>query len=108
MNTTLLVRKPFFVEGVQVTAANIDEIAKWCSGQVETQPAANNRPSAKFIRVNVIRPQTPRQTQAFVGNWVLRVGSTFKIYNDTARVSTFDVVAPHDEAMARHELSKAR
>ena len=89
MKTEWFTRKPFNVEGVRVTAANMADVAKWCDGKIKTQPASGNKPAANYIEVNVIRPMSPKQTMAFVGNWVLKVGASYKIYTDNAFNDTF-------------------
>lgn len=90
METQQFIRKPFPVEGVRVTVDNIQEVAKWCEGKIKVQPATNSKPAADYIEVQVIRPMNPKQTMAFVGNWVLKVGTNFKIYTHTAFNQTFE------------------
>lgn len=84
------VRKPFPVQGVRVTSLNMGQVADWCDGKVKEQPATNTKPSVKYIEVNVLRPMNPKQTMAFVGNWVLKVGTNYKIYTDSAFHQTFE------------------
>lgn len=84
METTKFTRKPFDVEAVQVTADNIDEVAKWCQGEVITQ-----NDGSKFIKVRVLRVLNERQTQAFVEDWVLYAGTGYKVYTDKAFRKSF-------------------
>jgi hypothetical protein len=45
--TTKYVRKPFEVEAVQVTEENLEEVAQWCHGELQTegsQPVSRSCP----------------------------------------------------------------
>jgi hypothetical protein len=95
-------RKPFFVEAVQVTQDNLEAVASWTGGKVQTLDAvAEKNQNAPYVKVNVPRAVTERQTQAFIGDWVLKAGSGFKCYTDKAFKKSFDlreeqpVVASH-------------
>lgn len=95
------VRKSFEVEGVQVTADNMEEVAAWCGGAVE---AESEDGTGRFIRVKVARVLNDRQTQAYEGYWVLLYGgNSFKVYNPKAFAKTFEkivtVPAPSGEAL---------
>lgn len=85
MKTEKYVRKPFDVDAVQVTAENMEEVAKWCKGKIETTEDTK----LPFIRVDVPRVLTEKQTKAFVGDWVLYAGSGFKIYTNRAFKGVF-------------------
>lgn len=86
MKTRKFTRKPFEVEAVQVTAENIQDVAKWCTGEV-----VENAPNEDIhIKVRVLRAMTPRQTQAFVGDWVLYAGTGYKVYTNKAFKNSFD------------------
>lgn len=83
------VRRTFEVEAVQVTEENFKEVAKWCGGRIVTvQDLANavvkeeveERPAEKHIAVEVARPLNRRQTQAYVGDWILFASNGFKVY----------------------------
>lgn len=83
-------RKPFFVEAVQVTEENIEAIAEWCNGRltpIKNEGAGN---TVCFIKVNVKNPMTARQTKAFVNDWVLRSGDSFKVYKHESFLKVFD------------------
>lgn len=102
MKTDKFARKPFFVDAVQVTHANIDEVAKWCGGDVRSmaQDAGPDQMKAVFyIKVRVTRPLNVRQTQAFVGDWVLYAGTGYKVYTDAAFHKSFEptIYAPEDK-----------
>jgi hypothetical protein len=88
INTTKYVRKPLYVEAVQVTEGNFDEMVAWCNGAVEIEEGNGK----KFIRIWVHNPMGPRQTKAFVGDWILRHQKGFKIYTQKAFEASFDEV----------------
>lgn len=86
LKTDKFARKPFYVDAIQVTGENMEAVAEWCQGNVvKAEP-----PKASYIKVRVHRPMTPRQTQAFVGDWVLYAGTGFKVYNDRAFRNHFE------------------
>lgn len=89
-------RRPFHVDAVQVTEENIDDVAIWCKGDVVT---VKSKPNAKgisreqkHIKVRVHLPLNDRQTQAFVGDWVLYTTSGFKVYLANAFDKSFEPV----------------
>jgi hypothetical protein len=86
------VRKPFEVSGVQVTLENVEVVAAWCGGKVKDKAASARFPATKFVKVPVKRPQTPRQTTAFPGDWVLYNGTGFKVYTEQAFEASFEPV----------------
>jgi hypothetical protein len=78
------VRKPVIVEAVQVTDQNMGWVNDWCSGTIilgEGKP---------YIHVEVKRPLYDRQKQAYVGDWVLKTETGFRIYTDRAFKNSFD------------------
>lgn len=86
LKTHKFARKPFYVDAVRVSEANIEEVAKWCEGSIETNS------EGRFISVQVHRPMNERQTQAFVGDWVLYAGTGFKVYTPKAFDKSFEKV----------------
>lgn len=87
-------RKPFVVEAIQVTQENVFEVAEWCGGEVKKSPPksapAGQTGEDLYVKVKVIKAQNDRQSQAFVGDWVLRSGNNFKVYTNKAFLATFD------------------
>ena len=83
-------RKPFFVEAVQVTEENIEAIAEWCNGRLTPIKNEGNGNPVSFIKVHVKNPMTARQTKAFVNDWVLRSGDSFKVYKHESFLKVFD------------------
>lgn len=90
------VRKPFPVEGVQVTAENMAEVASWCRGQLRKSAGPGGRNPQKYIKVNVKRALNDRQTMAYVGDWVVTATDQsvkgFKVYTPKAFSLTFDEI----------------
>lgn len=85
METAQYRRKSFEVSAVQVTPENINEVAKWCQGDV-----VENSSTDIHIKVRVLRVLNDRQTQAFVGDWVLYAGKGYKVYTDRAFQDSFE------------------
>lgn len=81
------VHKPLYVDGVQVTDDNMTEVARWCSGTIHVDDSRT--PAANYIKVDVAHPMTDRQTQAFAGDYVLRVGTSFKVFTPKAYTRSF-------------------
>ena len=88
INTAKYVRKPFEVQAVQVTEANFEDVAAWCGGTIVTTRAPKEADSVsdteekRYIKVNVSRPLNERQTQAYVGDWLLEAEKGLKVYAD--------------------------
>lgn len=93
MKTEKFVRKPFYVEAVRVTAENIHEVAEWCKGKV-----VDTDLDTHFVQVNVKHPLNERQTQAFVGDWVLFANKGYKVYQDTPFRNSFNRHQEHDRS----------
>lgn len=98
VTTARYVRKPLYVEAVQVTAENFEEVCKWCMGDLnnndgsevdKTLPADS---STQHIRLRVHNPVSQRQTKAFVGDWILYTERGYKIYTEKAFKENFDAV----------------
>lgn len=100
IETQKYVRKPLYVDVVRVTEENFEEVAHWCQGNIETEPKGPDQ--RKFIRVRVHQPKFSRQTQAFVGDWLLYTEKGYKVYTNFAFQNSFDPVtsenAPTDNS----------
>lgn len=89
---------PVYVQAVQVTTDNMTKVAKWCGGTINKRddpPADGGRP---YIKVNTVRPMRLRQTQAFVGDWVVKTGGGFKVYLNNAFGKAFKPAPKNDPA----------
>lgn len=82
METTQYVRKPLYVDVVQITPENFTEVAAWCQGKIQDD----------FIRVRVHNPKSPRQSRAYVGDWLLYTEMGYKVYTTKAFEASFDLV----------------
>lgn len=96
INTQRYIRKPLYVDAVQVTEDNFYEVAHWCNGDIATDnPQFKERMGSApvnqlYIRVRVHSPQSDRQKQAHIGDWVLYNNRGYKIYTDRAFQNSFD------------------
>lgn len=95
MKTHKFARKPFYVDAVRVSEANIAEVAEWAEGSVE-----KTEDGQAHVKVKVHRPLTERQTQAFIGDWVLFAGTGFKVYTPKAFDKSFEKVKTLTKAQA--------
>lgn len=96
IKTVTYERKPFEVQAVRVTIDNMTALADWCGGVVEYEKHGTK--VVPFIKVPVIRPLGERQTKAFVGDWLLQLGSGFKTYLNKAFHANFDQKKVSDTA----------
>jgi hypothetical protein len=78
INTTKYIRKPLYVDAVQITMDNIVEVAQWCQGELKDYhdkplagAEAENPTIERYIHVRVHNPKNVRQTKAFIGDWLL-------------------------------------
>jgi hypothetical protein len=85
MNADQYIRKPFPVEAVPVTTENFEEVAAWCGGSIKPDSEGE-----KHIRVRVKHPLNSRQTRAYVGDWILKAGDSFKVYTAKAFENSFE------------------
>lgn len=104
IKTGKYVRKPLYVDAIQVTEENFRAAAKWAQSDIGTTGAGPSAgyikpdeleefdPSKHYIRIRVNNPQNPRQTKAFVGDWILYTERGFKIYLDKPFKDSFDEV----------------
>lgn len=82
------IRKPFTVNAVQVTLDNMEEVAKWCGGEIIIEKRGGRL--IQYIKVDVNRPLNDRQTKAFVEDWVLEAGTGYKCYSKKSFPSSFE------------------
>lgn len=81
-------RKTFDVDAVQVTADNLELVASWCGGSIITEQVANEEdallpaPPKRYVLVPVAKPLNKRQTEAYIGDWVLWADRGFKVYGE--------------------------
>jgi hypothetical protein len=103
VNTQKYIRKPLYVDAVRVTAQNFDEIVAWCQGEVLTEEVEGTGTTKKFIKVRVHNPKNPRQTKAFIGDWLLYTERGYKVYTNKAFRGAFDLVGTEEPIAYPHE-----
>lgn len=95
-------RKPFTIDAVRVTVDNMVEVCEWCSGEIRTEEhtiSSKGRTTIdKYIKVYVHVPRNDKQTKAYVSDWVLRAGNSFKVYTNKAFVNNFDEISSDDDS----------
>jgi hypothetical protein len=85
------VRNPIIVGAVQVTLENVQDVAQWCGGTIMFATTEQSEQSKEnlYIQVPVERPLNERATRAFLGDWVLELNKSFKVYTDRGFQRTF-------------------
>ncbi|QPL14718.1 hypothetical protein SEA_SCHWARTZ33_73 [Gordonia phage Schwartz33] len=90
-------RKPFQVQAVQITEENFEKVAAWCGGSIVTvqetrhQALLPGKPK-RYIQVNVTRPLSKRQTEAYVGDWILFASKGYKVYANRPFLKNFESI----------------
>ena len=92
MKVQKFARKVFFVDGVEVTKENLEEVAEWCGGSVKTTTAKpeENLEAQPYVKVPILKYVNERQTKAFVGDVVTKSGNQFKVYTASAFRKSFE------------------
>lgn len=103
VETRRFIRKPLFVDAVRVTAGNFDEVAVWCGGVIHQAEAPNAHKN--YIKVSVHIPKNVRQTQAFVGDWILYTERGYKVYTNKAFRTAFDEVTAEEAPLSDPRLT---
>src|SRR5437868_14678023 len=103
VDTQKHIRKPLYVDAVRVTPQNFDEIAAWCQGEVLTEEVPGTGVTKKFIKVRVHNPKNPRQTKAFIGDWLLYTERGYKVYTNKAFRAAFDLVEDYNDTKPPEE-----
>lgn len=97
VKTEAYTRKPFPVDAVQVSDSNLRQVARWCKGVVQTtaktvsEGEERTKEKVRFIKVEVHNPSNERHTKAFVGDWVLKSDTGFKVYTKSAFEKAFEL-----------------
>lgn len=86
-------RRPFSVEAVQVTRENMAEVAEWCGGEVTDTVSGSGKVRAvvPYVKVPVQDAKRAIATMALTGNWVVKMGTSFRVYNPKVFGDTFEV-----------------
>lgn len=83
IQTATFTRKPLHVDAIRVSPENMEQVAEWCGGSI------GQKGHRKFIRLFIPYVRTPRQTVAYSGDWITKVGKSFKVYTETAFKDNF-------------------
>lgn len=94
------VRKAVYVDAVQVTDENFHELAEWCRGEIQ------NDGSKQYIFVQVHTPRNPRQSMAFVGDWILSTENGYKVYTNYSFNENFTPYAGSDKLIPDEEVTE--
>lgn len=98
------VRKPLYVQAIQVSEENFAEAAAWAHGKITASDGSSVNtvdPHTQYIHVRVHNPINPKQTKAYIGDWILYTDRGYKIYTDKAFKSVFNQVESKvDKAVA--------
>lgn len=95
-------RKPLYVEAVQITAKNMRQVAEWCGGTVEQDGQAKS-----YIKVDVLKPVSPKLGMGYVGQWVLQTTQGAKIYNDRPFKDSFIEVLEEEPIIVAEAMTPA-
>ena len=87
-------RRVFTVAAVLVTDQNMSEVASWCGGELHTKTDASNNESTSYIKIKSDSPFPGRRSSAYAGDWVLKFGDRFRIYNEAAFKRSFVPAKP--------------
>lgn len=104
IETVKYIRKPLYVDAVQITPQNFEAVASWCQGEVLEEGADHGQSvGKKYIKVRVHNPKNVRQTKAFVGDWLLYTERGYKVYTNKAFHASFDKVEDSSEPIIPDE-----
>ena len=95
METKTARRKAFDVEYVVVSEDNLKDVADWCHG------AVGGEEEDRFIRILDKNAMNTRQTKAFIGDYILKYGNSFKSFGRKAFHKSFD------ELSEEHKVSRS-
>lgn len=90
--TSRYTSKPTRAEAVQVTEENVLSVAAWCGGQIFFEGEESSRKA--YIQVKVSRPVNKRQTQAEIGDYVVKIRDSFKVYTEKSFKRSFNPEQP--------------
>lgn len=74
------------VEAAQVTEENMNELAGWCGGRVQ------NNGGRPHVKITVARSLAARFGQGYAGDWIVRMGKSFRIYTNENFLKNFDPI----------------
>lgn len=78
-----LVRKRFYVGSIKVTEENMQTVANWCGGRINSTPQDAEKGQRRYIRMPVPRNRNVRG-RAFAGDYILQLGDSFRAYTESS------------------------
>ena len=102
IETHRYIRKPLYVDAVRVTSANFVDISEWCQGSIEDSEVPGEGTGKQYIKVRVHNPKHPRQTKAFIGDWILYTERGYKVYTNKAFRASFDLASEVEPGTLSH------
>lgn len=103
IKTRKYLKKPIYVDAVKVSSSNFNDIAEWCQGEILFDKEAGE----SYIKVRVHMPQNPKQTKAFVGDWVLYTDRGYKVYTNKAFWGSFEKAQEESETITEVEAASS-
>ena len=79
------------VQAVRVTPINIKDLAEECGGELRHDGEKESNYSRDYIKVNVQWARDKRQTEAHVGDWLVKQGKSWKIFQDHNFRNSFEL-----------------
>jgi len=86
--TQLWVRKPAPLRAIRVTRQNMSDVALWCSSPIDR---SGLHPCILVVFKN---PAVERRHKAYAGDYILQIGTSFKIYTEKAFLESFEPAPP--------------
>jgi hypothetical protein len=97
-------RKRFPVKVVEVTPDNMQDVAQWCNGKIKEKQILGGKGTMKFIKVDVFRPLNTRQSEAYVGDFVLYHRNGYKVYTPNAFHESFELAEDADSSVVQETV----
>lgn len=99
MEITQYTRKPFPVDAVEVTLANIDEVAQWCKGTIEQEPTRilGTETLLPVIKINGQGENRGKVFTATLGCYIVDLKGSYRVYKPAQFDASFDKVSTDEE-----------
>lgn len=88
-------RNPFDVIAVEVTFENIEQLAKWCGGEISTATyrIAGTKAKLPCVKLPAGGKLTGETITALIGHWVIKHDDTFRVFRSEIWRKQFTVKA---------------
>ena len=92
LNTKNYKSKPIFVEAVQISEDNMNEIASWVNGEIITiSDSSKDKTQISFVKAHVLRSKGYIRNKGYVGDWIVKSDLGVKFYTNAAFERSFEV-----------------